>query len=707
MFPLQRYRSKSYSFSKQVILPVFWAQQTTKEINPYILTSFLNPYTMNNKKISLLNEAELETLAKKFAPAFYFHQYEQFFPCSIEYLLKGSALIQRESSDPIIIENPTQQDLADHSGTNFYVQITPSQYRGMYDPENKKVSAPLYYAVQQYENGVQITYPILYANQGGQACIGRLALDPFHCILKTYGEHQGDIERVSVNLVLNEAGDFYISEVGYETHGHMTWYRNGDFFHENNHPVVYVALNGHASYNGLYHPNDIYLDGFAAVVHIIDAIDNNGCQWRPWQESEFKLVGLNADGEPVNEQVWAKFEGRLGDTVTNSLKGGTYFDGSNLSDLDLAYVVAITALADLIGKLPDDIRSGAGPRGLAGREYIRPGDPTRRLPVNPITDDRQPFLFGLKNTTFSGEGWLTRIAPNGEGWSDVYKGKWSANYVANAITTFELNGHPYIFALKNNSTAYISRINDDGRGWIDVHEGNWNSDYIAVKAFELNGHPYLFSLKHQSFGKGEGWISRINDDGKGWTDIFHAKWSDNYNGANISIFMLDNHPYIFALNNDDRAFISRINDDGKGWTDIYEGKWDSSYITVKSFQLNQKPYLFSLKKQAFGSGEGWLTRINDDGKGWKDVFDAKWNDNYNGSNITTFTSNNRPYVFALNNSNTAYISRIKDDGNGWEDVYEGSWDSSYVAIVSYYFNLNLMPLQQLEDTKKESEMSTS
>ena len=119
-----------------------------------------------------------------------------------------------------------------------------------------------------------------------------------------------------------------------------------------------------------------------------------------------------------------------------------------------------------------------------------------------------------------------------------------------AITTFELNGHPYIFALKkkkgllrHGDTAWITRINDDGKGWKHIYIGPWSHDYVAVQSFQLRGHPYLFALK----GNDKAYIFRIKDDGKGWTLVDGGNWNSNYVGTAITPFYLEDNPYVFAL----------------------------------------------------------------------------------------------------------------------------------------------------------------
>ncbi|KFF65522.1 hypothetical protein IW01_17905 [Pectobacterium brasiliense] len=575
------------------------------------------------------------------------------------------------------INNITQEILEKYCSNNYYIDINPSQYSGMYN--QGEVTAPIYYAITEDKDILEITFPILYAYQGGQACIADRKGSEFNCILHSYGEHQGDLERVSVRLAKDHTSEYYISEVGYEAHGHLTWYKSGEFLSEGTHPVVYVALNGHASYNGLYHTDLITLDGMPWAVFIIDAINSKGVKWRPWLSNEFKQVGINKEKKPVSDQKWVLFDGRLGRYDTHSLTSATYFDGENLSALDWTYVKMIHGLAEIIDKLPDDVKSGNGPTGLYSRKYIS-GQEEGHKNIYPPADKNRSFLFGLKKND---EGWLSFLhSDNKEGWSDIHKGKWQSNYIGSAITTYALNGKTYIWALKDNDRAYISQLCSDGRGWDEIGSWKWQSNYVSVISFYLNGHPYLFGLKR---GNDRAYICRINDDGHGWTDIGSWKWQSNYIETAITSYELNGKTYIWALKDNDRAYISQINEDGNGWTDIGSWKWQSNYIAVISFYLNGHPYLFGLKK---GNNRAYISRINDDGHGWTDIGSWEWQSNYIGTAITSYELNGKTYIWALKDNDRAYISQINEDGNGWTDIGSWKWQSNYVAVTSYKFNIS-------------------
>jgi len=113
--------------------------------------------------------------------------------------------------------------------------------------------------------------------------------------------------------------------------------------------------------------------------------------------------------------------------------------------------------------------------------------------------------------------------------------KMSRHYIA--VAPFQLNDSPYILGLHEDVGANIWRINDYGESAFGSHGAgktllkygiSMSANYKALTSFELNGHPYLFSLKNcceqysdECFQSrpGESYITRINDDpSTGWED---------------------------------------------------------------------------------------------------------------------------------------------------------------------------------------------
>jgi hypothetical protein len=287
---------------------------------------------------------------------------------------KGSKLwVTRSQGGDFAPRNPvsniTQAILEQNTSEQFYLEVNISQRSGEPLP-----TSPLYCAVQEYDDAVQLTYLALYAFQPGQTCRARRAGTEFNCILANLGSHQGDLERFAIALKKGADGSLTPAQVAFEAHGVTTLYTPDQVKWEDTHTIVHVTLNSHAMRNmdpaTSEYIWDVNLPGAAAIGDWV----GNGQWWRPHSDgSDFKLLGLDQSSKPISDQVWAAFRGFLGENHGNTLVSGTYFDGSPLSALDWAFVKVVFGIATLINKIPADKLSGNGPAGPAMRPWISPG----------------------------------------------------------------------------------------------------------------------------------------------------------------------------------------------------------------------------------------------------------------------------------------------------------------------------------------------
>jgi hypothetical protein len=312
----------------------------------------------------------------QFSPIYYFHDNEAFFPCTIEYLLTNATLHAADGS--VLASNPSQVDLSANrtdGGAGRYVDIDPGQYGGQ-PLQAGQVVSPLYYAVQTFSDAIVIHYLSLHAYQGGQTCRALRSGTEFDCIVKTFGIHQGDLERVAV--ILSNDGNFTPLAVEYESHGDRHVYAPALVPVRADatgwHPIVQVALNGHSLHNLQRESNPVIDDEVSGIVAITAAMSDlgTGISWNPVAVNDFRLLGLDDQGHPIGNQSWAMFAGRLGKHQDNSLDSATYFNGSGLSFWDWAFVKAVGFVGALLDKFPEDIKSGDGPEGPGARGWVRP-----------------------------------------------------------------------------------------------------------------------------------------------------------------------------------------------------------------------------------------------------------------------------------------------------------------------------------------------
>ena len=339
-----------------------------------------------------------------------------------------------------------------------------------------------------------------------------------------------------------------------------------------------------------------------------------------------------------------------------------------------------------------------------------------RISMNPdITElisfrhDTAAYIFGLdpareynpaggtKTPDNNAANWWVINSDPKTGFRSVVKdAAMSSKY--DAVTSFELNSHPYIFGLHQDVGANIWRINDDpSTGFkLVMYKGKMAGGYSHVVSFQLKGQPYILGLHHKVGAN----IWRIQEGPKGLTFNlvkYKAPMSPNY--EHLAVFYMDKHPYIFGLHKDVGANIWRIKDDPSQGLDLvmYGAKFSHDYDFVLPFHLGDRPYLLGVVsknyiKRAIDVLEGPATpdplqpggveaivRIADIlvemGKGYGCIWEIKGAPNsmsirkisksipisHNYTKVTTFEQAGKAYIFGIHREKYANIWRVQDD----------------------------------------------
>ncbi|RFU23900.1 hypothetical protein B7463_g12438, partial [Scytalidium lignicola] len=268
------------------------------------------------------------------------------------------------------IPNPTQQDLYNHPSTFNYISLSGPQ-------DNKLNGAdPIYYNTQHSNGLLHIHYPVLYQFQHGQTVRALRARTEFNTYIWRLGEHQADLEHFEIVLKppTGGMGDYDIVQVITEAHGKPTSYTKDQVEWTDTtktHAVVSIGLNSHAVWNQKQQSNPIDERRQPGFVLIGDFLGDRSNMWYPYQSANFVQIGLNSPGgDPINDQTWAKFAGRLGDSYHTTLDRAHYFDGSDLKSEDWTFVVVVEKGGDLLGKIPSDLYIAEGPTGPGTRGWI-------------------------------------------------------------------------------------------------------------------------------------------------------------------------------------------------------------------------------------------------------------------------------------------------------------------------------------------------
>lgn len=316
-----------------------------------------------------------QDVLERYAPIVSFHPDEAYFPCSVEWLLHHSCL--RHTRKSLRILRPTQADLLTHwqahhpSGSTPYLDISASGYAG------KLEEAPLYVAVQEWDHCWEITYLMLYAFQGPQTAHWHWSRRSYDCLIRDFGRHQGDLEWICVTLDKDRLEPL---EIGLQAHGRVRPVAWAQCPREGNRPLLRVALNGHAcALQG--EPDRVVHRRLGGLLSICDLYRSGGPVWRPG----LRRLGLDELGQPVSDQVWAKFQGRLGRPLDNHFRRLTRLDGAPVGWI-ARLLGRLVRLAEVRGWLPQAIRHAEGTPGPGdpGRWFChgtrRSGNPLRQCP---------------------------------------------------------------------------------------------------------------------------------------------------------------------------------------------------------------------------------------------------------------------------------------------------------------------------------------
>jgi hypothetical protein len=185
-----------------------------------------------------------------------------------------------------------------------------------------------------------------------------------------------------------------------------------------------------------------------------------------------------------------------------------------------------------------------------------------------------------------------------------------------AVTSFELDGHPYIFGLHKGASAgdgspetnpllqiidprygvgaNIWRINDDAKGLkLVMFKGKMSLHYKHVVSFQLKGEPHILGL-HFEGGVN---IWRIKDEvskGLTWNLMTKHKVQMSPNYQYLKVFYVGGHPYVIGRHRDVGTNIWRINDDAKGLQLVTKGAKMPRYDYVLPFQVKDRAYLLGI-----------------------------------------------------------------------------------------------------------------
>jgi hypothetical protein len=253
-----------------------------------------------------------ESLIKKYNPIIYFHPEEKYFPCSIDWLLKNSTLVDFNTIPETKIKSPTNRDMYETSKKYNFKSFTNGDQilsfgNELYNGEIPVRDVPCYVLIKKRPatDRIYIMYIYLYPYNGEYDILG----------IERAGSHPADLEHITVEL--NGKGE--LLRVMYSAHGSKDgrWVTAKEVPMEGDRIVAYVAVNGH----GLYPKEGTAFRLFGVANDVMES----GKKWDP----QTKRIYLHTEPEfNIDTMGWTMFNGRLG----GSMKRGDTSGISNLLD---------------------------------------------------------------------------------------------------------------------------------------------------------------------------------------------------------------------------------------------------------------------------------------------------------------------------------------------------------------------------------------
>ncbi len=235
----------------------------------------------------------MTNLLNKYSPILYFHKDEKYYPCSIDWILKNSVLVDHNTEPVTKIISPTNKDL--YNIMNKYNSQIPngtvniSFNKEIYRGESPIKNVPCYGIIREKDNKKYLTYIFLYAYNGEYKILN----------IADAGYHPGDIEHMTIEL--DEKDE--INRIFYGAHGKKDgrWVLKKDIEFENDKPVAYVALSGHGLYPKL---GTVFRLGGIANDYLGEEIK--------WEPKVIEIYPIDDKRFNKDTMFWTMFKGRLG-----------------------------------------------------------------------------------------------------------------------------------------------------------------------------------------------------------------------------------------------------------------------------------------------------------------------------------------------------------------------------------------------------------
>lgn len=176
-------------------------------------------------------------LISKYRPVVYLHSKEKYHPSNVETYLQECKLKKLDTNEVKNIENFNAM-VSDGSGLHGYTLFLPNGMDSNVIKNNNLNEAPLYVKTFDLNASFYITYMFFYAYNGPALVFDKFKYEKY--------SHYADVERITLKIDKESQA---VKEVYFSQHSGGHWLSSKDVEFEGYRPVVYSALNSHASYS--------------------------------------------------------------------------------------------------------------------------------------------------------------------------------------------------------------------------------------------------------------------------------------------------------------------------------------------------------------------------------------------------------------------------------------------------------------------------
>lgn len=184
------------------------------------------------------NTSDISAILKRYQPIIYLHPDESYFPCTIDFYIENSQLIDPQKKNKVLVDfhKLTQKKMVNEQNEIKYPLNLDIDSNYIYGELKYTNDIPFYASFQETPDEWIIQYIFFYAYNG-----------PFTVCCFEFGEHESDVEHITMHVSRHT---HQITKLFLAAHGYHDgqWIDLNKIKFQDKHPILYSALHSHATY---------------------------------------------------------------------------------------------------------------------------------------------------------------------------------------------------------------------------------------------------------------------------------------------------------------------------------------------------------------------------------------------------------------------------------------------------------------------------